>query len=62
MLNPDDEPLSDEDRRAVAASREWLRRNPDGCVRFEQVVAECTPLSRTGRRVPKPQWPNVRLS
>jgi hypothetical protein len=40
MLHPDDEPLTEEDRRAVAASREWFQKNPDG-IPFEQVVAEC---------------------
>jgi hypothetical protein len=37
----DDEELTDEDRRAVAASREYFRENPDGGIPFEQVVAEC---------------------
>lgn len=42
MIQPDeDERLSEEDRRAVAASREYFRRNPKGGVPFEQVVAEC---------------------
>ena len=40
MVEPDDEPLSEEDRRAVAASRDYFRRNPDGGVSFEQVVAD----------------------
>ena len=42
MIHPDeDERLSEEDRRAVAASREYFLQNPQGGVRFEQVVAEC---------------------
>jgi len=42
MIHRDeDEPLSEEDRRAVAASREYFRRNPQGGVPFEHVVAEC---------------------
>jgi hypothetical protein len=41
MVEPEDEPLSEEDRRAVAASREYFHRNPEGGVAFEQVVAEC---------------------
>ena len=40
MVEPDDEPLTEEDRRAVAASREYFRRNPEGGVPFEQVVAD----------------------
>jgi hypothetical protein len=40
MLHPDDEPLTEEDRRAVVASREWFQKNPDG-IPFEQVLAEC---------------------
>ena len=42
IIHPDEEErLSEEDRRAVAASREYFRRNPQGGVPFEQVVAEC---------------------
>jgi len=37
----DDEDLTGEDRRAVAASREYFRQNPEGGIPFEQVVAEC---------------------
>lgn len=37
----DDEDLTEEDRRAVTASRDYFRRNPEGGVPFEQVVAEC---------------------
>ncbi len=32
--------LTAEDRQAVAASREWFQKNPDG-IPLEQVVAEC---------------------
>jgi hypothetical protein len=41
MLRGDDEELTAEDRRAVAASREYFRQNPEGGIPFEQVVAEC---------------------
>jgi hypothetical protein len=41
MLRDDDEKLTAEDRRAVAASREYFRQNPKGGIPFEQVVAEC---------------------
>ena len=38
----DDEPeeFSDEDRRAVAASREYFRQGGEG-LSFEEVVADC---------------------
>ncbi len=41
MLEPEDEPLTEEDRRAVAASREYFRRNPEGGISLDQVAAEC---------------------
>jgi len=34
----DDEPISEEEERAVAESREWFKHNPG--IPFEQVVAE----------------------
>jgi hypothetical protein len=34
----DDEPVSEEEERAVAASREWFKTNPG--IPFEEVVAE----------------------
>ncbi|MGO4885203.1 MAG: hypothetical protein ACLP59_30925 [Bryobacteraceae bacterium] len=34
----DDEPVTEEEERAVAAAREWLKHNPG--IPFEQVVAE----------------------
>jgi hypothetical protein len=37
---PDDEPLNEEDRRAVAASRDYFRRNPDGGVTVEKVATD----------------------
>ena len=40
MAEPDDEPLTEEDRRTVAASREYFRRNPEGGAPFEQVVTD----------------------
>ncbi len=40
MVEPDDEPLTEEDRRAVAASREYFRQNPEGGVSVDQVAAQ----------------------
>jgi hypothetical protein len=40
ILDSDDEPLTDEERRAVAASREYFANGGEG-IPFEQVVAEC---------------------
>jgi hypothetical protein len=40
MVEPDDEPLTEKDRRAIAASREYFQQNPAGGVPFEQVVAD----------------------
>ncbi|MGA3018765.1 MAG: hypothetical protein ABSF62_16720 [Bryobacteraceae bacterium] len=37
----DDEELAAEDRRAIAASRDYFRQNPEGGIPFEQVVEEC---------------------
>ena len=34
----DDEPVSEDEERAIAQSREWLKHNPG--IPFEQVVAE----------------------
>jgi hypothetical protein len=34
----DDEPISEEEERAVAASKEWFKHNPG--IPFEEVVAE----------------------
>jgi hypothetical protein len=41
IRDEDDEELTAEDRRAVAASRDYFRQNPEGGIPFEQVVAEC---------------------
>ena len=41
MLHDSDDELTEEDRRAVAASRDYFRQNPEGGVPFEQVVADC---------------------
>ena len=41
ILRDDDEEPTAEDRRALAASREYFRQNPEGGIPFEQVVAEC---------------------
>ncbi|HXP89066.1 MAG TPA: hypothetical protein VN841_30370 [Bryobacteraceae bacterium] len=40
MVHDEDDELTDEDRRAVAASREYFRKGGEG-IPFEQVVAEC---------------------
>jgi hypothetical protein len=40
MVYDEDEALTDEDRQAVAASREYFRQNPQGGVPFEQVVSD----------------------
>jgi hypothetical protein len=40
MVDPDDEPLTDEDRRAVSASREYFRQHPAQGVSFEELAAE----------------------
>jgi hypothetical protein len=37
----DDEELTEEDRRAIATSRDYFRQNPEGGISFEQMVAEC---------------------
>jgi hypothetical protein len=41
MVDPVDEPLSEEDRRAVGASREHFRQNSEPGVSFEQFAADC---------------------
>jgi hypothetical protein len=41
ILSDDDEEPTAEDRRVLAASREYFRQNPEGGIPFEQVVAEC---------------------
>jgi hypothetical protein len=40
MTDRAEEPLTQEDRTAIAVSREWFDKNPDG-IAFEQVVADC---------------------
>ena len=37
----DGEELTVEDRRAVVASRDYFRQNPEGGIPFEEVVVEC---------------------
>jgi hypothetical protein len=41
IAEEEDEEVTEEDRRAVAASRDYFRQNPEGGIPFEQVVAEC---------------------
>jgi hypothetical protein len=50
MAYDDGEELTGDDREAVAASREYFRRNPEGGVSFEQVVAELRAQIRRGGR------------
>jgi len=38
IVRDDEDELTDEDRRAIAASREYFRKNPDGGISFEQIV------------------------
>ena len=40
LVEPDDEPPTEKDRRAVAAPCEYFRQNPGGGVTFEQVAAD----------------------
>jgi hypothetical protein len=37
----EDEELTEEDRRAVTASREYFRQNPEGGLSLEQMAADC---------------------
>lgn len=41
MLHDEDEGLTEEDRRVIAASREKFRQDPEVGIPFEDVVAEC---------------------
>lgn len=41
MVDPDDEQLTEEDRSAVTASRDYFRKNPGGGVPFDKFAAEC---------------------
>lgn len=41
MVDVDDDALTEEEDRAVAASLDYFRQNPEGGLSFEQVVAEC---------------------
>ena len=36
----DDEPVGEEERRAVEESKAWFKEHPEG-ISFEEVVAEC---------------------
>lgn len=41
VIDPDeDEPLTEEDRRGIREAREYFKRNPDGGIPFERVVAD----------------------
>ena len=41
MVEAEEEPLSEEDARVVAASREHFKKNPEAGVSFEEFAAEC---------------------
>jgi hypothetical protein len=42
MIREDnDEEPTEGDRRAVAASRDYFRQNPEGGISFEQMIAAC---------------------
>jgi hypothetical protein len=41
MIDEEEEILTEEDERAINASREYFRENPEGGLSFEQVAAEC---------------------
>jgi hypothetical protein len=41
MIRDEDDELTEEDRRAISASREYFRQNPEGGLSLEQVAAEC---------------------
>ncbi len=40
MLEDEDDELTEEDRQAIAASREYFRKNADGGIPFEQMLSE----------------------
>jgi hypothetical protein len=40
IVHDEDDTLTGEDRKAVTASREYFRKNPEGGVPFDQVVAD----------------------
>lgn len=41
MIDEEEDDLTEEDRLAITASREYFRQNPDGGLSLEQVAAEC---------------------
>jgi hypothetical protein len=41
VIDAEDETLTEQDRRAVEASRDYFRRRPEEGVPFEQFAAEC---------------------
>jgi len=41
MVEPAEEPLSEEDRRAIRASREHFRQHPEEGLSFDKFAAEC---------------------
>jgi hypothetical protein len=41
MVETEEEPLSEEDVRVIAASREHFQKNPGAGVSFEEFAAEC---------------------
>ncbi len=41
MIRDEDDELTEEDRGAIAASREYFRQNPEGGLSFEQMLIDC---------------------
>jgi hypothetical protein len=41
MIDNEDDELNEEDRRAIAGSREYFRQNPEGGMSFQEMVAGC---------------------
>lgn len=41
MIQDDEQELTEEDRRAVSASRDYFRQNPEGGISLEDLAAEC---------------------
>ena len=39
MIDEEDDELTEEDRRAIAASREYFRQNPEGGLSLDEMVA-----------------------
>jgi len=46
----DDEPESDEERRAVSASKAWIAQHPGEGISHEEIVAELGPSEKNRKR------------